>query len=88
MVDIYAAIAVGIALIIGIVPPLIMYLKSEDKDSFWVTYTIHKELMTQTEKDDYEKLGEKAFMEKIDREMKEKRENDKWRKKRDCKFNC
>ena len=82
MIDVYTAIAVGIALIISIVPPLIMYLKSEDKDSFWVTYTIHKELMTQAEKDDYEKLGEKAFMEKIKREIKEKKENERWRKKR------
>ena len=82
MVDIYAAIAVGIALIISIVPPLIMYLKSEDKESFWITYTTHKELMTQSEKDDYEKLGEKAFLEKYERELKTKKENKRWRKKR------
>ena len=82
MVDIYTVIAIGTALIIGIIPPLIMYLKSEDKDSFWITYVTHKELMTQSEKDDYEKLGEKAFLEKCDKEMKAKKEDDKWRKKR------
>ena len=83
MVDVYAVIVIGTALAISIIPPLIMYLKSEDKDSFWITYTTHKELMTQSEKDDYEKLGEKAFLEKYERELKIKKENERWRKKRE-----
>ena len=81
MVDIYAATVVGIALIISVVPPLIMYLKS-DRKGWLVQYHLDKSLMTQEEIDECEKLGKVAFMEKIEKEIKEKRENDKWRKKR------
>ena len=81
MIDIYAVIAVGIALIISVVPPLIMYLKS-DRKGWLVQYHLDKSLMTQEEIDECEKLGKVAFMEKIEKEIKEKRENEKWRKKR------
>lgn len=71
--DAYAIIAVGIALMVSILPPLIMYIKS-DRKGWLVSHYLDVSAMSQTEKDECKKLGYTAFMKKVE-------EDSKWRKK-------
>ena len=73
MVDVYTATAVGIALAVSIIPPLIMYLKS-DRKGWLVGYYLDESVMTEKEKEERKRLGYIAFMKKVEEESK-------WRKK-------
>jgi hypothetical protein len=80
MVDTYTIMAIGTALGLGAIP-LIKQIIKPDPD-FLIGHSINKSLMSQAEKEECEKLGKKAFLEKVDREIKEKKEKAKWRQKR------
>ena len=72
MIDTYSIIAIGAALIYGLIP-LIKQIIKPDSD-FLVAHYIDKSVMSRAEKNECKKLGYTAFMKKVEEESK-------WRKK-------
>ena len=72
MVDIYSIIAIGFALGLGAIPLVKQIIKPDPE--FLIGYSFNKSLMSKTEREEYERIGHKEYIKKVEEESK-------WRKK-------